>query len=75
MGDEEMMVRAKIVATFLVDRGGPVKLSFFGALVLARVGKVSVCDDTDVRVASLLNLAAQKVRVVQVRAERRTIST
>ncbi|MEO7157630.1 MAG: nucleotidyl transferase AbiEii/AbiGii toxin family protein, partial [Vicinamibacterales bacterium] len=36
-----------------------------------RVGEVSVCDDTGVRVASLLDLAAQKVRVVQVRAERK----
>lgn len=55
--------------TFLVDRGGPGKGSFFGALTLGRVGEVSVCDDTGVRVASLLDLAAQKVRVVQVPAK------
>ncbi len=47
------------------------KVSFFGALVLGRVGEVSVSDDTGVPVASLLDLAAQKVRVVQVRAERK----
>lgn len=67
----ELIQSAPATATFLVDRGGPVKVSFFGALVLGRVGEVSVCDDTGVRVASLLDLAAQKVRVVQVRAERK----
>ncbi len=67
----ELIQAAPSTATFLVDRGGPVKVSFFGALMLGRVGEVSVCDDTSVRVASLLDLAAQKVRVVQVRAERK----
>ena len=67
----ELIQAAPSTATFLVDRGGPVKVSFFGALLLGRVGEVSVCDDTGVRVASLLDLAAQKVRVVQVRAERK----
>lgn len=58
-------------ATYLVDRGAPVKVSFFGSLRLGRVGEVSCCSDNGVRVASLLDLAAQKVRVVQVRAERK----
>lgn len=47
------------------------KVSFFGGLALGRVGEVSTCEDTGVRVASMLDLAAQKVRVVQVRAERK----
>lgn len=47
------------------------KVSFFGSLSLGRVGKVSVCEDNGVPVASWLDLAAQKVRVVQVRAERK----
>lgn len=67
----ELIQAAPATATFLVDRGGPVKVSFFGALVLGRVGDVSACADTGVRVASLLDLAAQKIRVVQVRAERK----
>jgi len=65
----ELIQAAPATATFLVNRGGPVNVSFFGALTLGRVGEVSVCPDTGVRVASLLDLAAQKVRVVQVRAE------
>jgi hypothetical protein len=67
----ELVQAAPSTATFLVDRSGPVKVSFFGSLVLGRVGEISVCEDTGVRVASLLDLAAQKVRVVQVRAERK----
>jgi hypothetical protein len=48
-----------------------VKVSIFGGLRLGRVGDPSIASDTGVRVASLLDLAAQKVRVVQVRAERK----
>lgn len=67
----ELIRAAPSTATYLVDRAGPVKVSFFGGLPLGRVGEVSVCADNGVRVASLLDLAAQKVRVVQIRAERK----
>jgi len=67
----ELLQAAPSTATFLVDRDGPVKVSCFGGLTLGRVGTPAICTDTGVRVASLLDLAAQKVRVVQVRAERK----
>jgi hypothetical protein len=67
----ELIQAEPSTATYLVDRSGRVKVSFFGSLSLGRVGDVSVCEDTRVQVASLLDLAAQKVRVVQVRAERK----
>jgi len=67
----ELIQAAPATATYLVDRSGRVKVSFFGGLLLGRVGEISVCEDNGVRVASLLDLAAQKVRVVQVRAERK----
>ncbi len=67
----ELVQAAPMTATFLVDRDGPVKLSFFGGLILGRVDEADMCADTGVRVASLLDVAAQKVRVVQVRAERK----
>lgn len=67
----ELIQAAPSTATFLIDRQGRVKVSFFGGLPLGRVGEVSICEDNHVRVASLLDLAAQKVRVVQVRAERK----
>lgn len=55
--------------TGLVDRGGPVKLSFFGGLTLRRVADPDVAEGNGIRIASLLDLAATKVRVVQDRAE------
>jgi hypothetical protein len=67
----ELIQTAPSTATYLINRSGRVKVSFFGGLALGRVGDVSVCDDTGVQVASMLDLAAQKVRVVQVRAERK----
>jgi hypothetical protein len=71
LGGAELIQSAPSTATYLVDRSGPVKVSFFGGLSLGRVGEVSVCVGNGVQVASLLDLAAQKVRVVQVRAERK----
>ena len=67
----ELIQAAPSTATFLVDRGGRVKVSFFGGLILGRVGVPDRCEDHGLAVASLLDLAAQKVRVVQVRAERK----
>jgi hypothetical protein len=56
-------------ATFTVDRGGPIKVSFFGGLTIGRVGQPNRCEDNHVCVASLLDLAAQKMKVILVRAE------
>jgi hypothetical protein len=58
-------------ASFTVDRGGDVKVSFFGGLTMGRVGRPDRCKDNHVRIASLLDLAAQKVKVILVRAEPR----
>ena len=56
-------------ATFTVDRSGPIKVSFFGGLTIGRVGRPDRCDDNYVCIASLLDLAAQKMKVILVRAE------
>ncbi|HVG09874.1 MAG TPA: nucleotidyl transferase AbiEii/AbiGii toxin family protein [Thermoanaerobaculia bacterium] len=53
----------------LVEREGPVKVSFFGGLTLHRVGDPEPAEENGVLVASLLDLAATKVKVVQDRAE------
>jgi hypothetical protein len=54
----------------LVDREGPVKVSFFGGLTLRRVRDPEIAEGgAAVPVASLLDLAATKVKVVQDRAE------
>jgi Nucleotidyl transferase AbiEii toxin, Type IV TA system len=55
----------------IVDRGGTVKLSFFGVPRLRRLRKPQIAPDNGLRIASLVDLAAAKGRVVQLRAEAR----
>lgn len=52
-----------------VDRKGPVKVSFFGGLTIRRVEDPETVEGPGFLVASLLDLAATKVKVVQDRAE------
>jgi len=52
-----------------VKRDGPVKVSFFGGLNLRRVQDPESTEGPGILVASLLDLAATKVKVVQDRAE------
>lgn len=56
-------------ATFTLYRDGEIKVSFFGGLTIGRVGVPERCDDNGIHVASLLDLAAQKMKVILVRAE------
>jgi len=55
--------------TGIVDRGGPVRLSFFGVPALPRLARPHVAPDNGLQIASLLDLAGTKVNVVQLRAE------
>jgi hypothetical protein len=48
---------------------GEVKLSFFGGLDFGRAGHPDVCDDNLVRLASPLDLAIQKLKIIRVRSE------
>lgn len=48
---------------------GPVKVSFFGAITFGRVGEPSTTDDDTIRVASLLDLAGTKIKVLLQRVE------
>ena len=57
--------------TVAVDRDGQVKLSFFGGLTIGRVGQPERAADIGLAVASQLDLAATKARVVIERAERK----
>jgi len=57
-------------ASWLVRQGGTdIKLSCFGGLTFGRVGQPESSVDNGLPIASLIDLAAQKVKVVQVRAE------
>jgi len=55
--------------TVSIDRGGDVKLSFFGGLEFGRVGEPEETEDGKFAVASLLDLAGMKAAVVTQRAE------
>jgi len=52
-----------------IDRGGPVKVSFFGLPGIRRLLPPHVAPDNGLQVASLLDLAGTKAAVVQQRAE------
>ena len=55
--------------TVVVDRNGPVSVSFFGGLGITRVSSPDTADDNGVQVASLLDVEGCKMAVVQRRAE------
>ena len=54
--------------TAVVDRDGPVKVSFFGNLKLNRVQNPDVMPESGIKVASLLDVAATKLATIQQRA-------
>jgi hypothetical protein len=56
-------------ATFAVERDGEIKVSFFGGLTFGSIAAPDRCDDNGVLLASPLDLAAQKLKVILVRAE------
>lgn len=64
----EVVQRSPDTLTCLVDRGGPVRVSFFGGLKLRRVADPDSLAAPAVMIASLLDLAATKAEVVQARA-------
>ena len=55
--------------TITIDRGGPVKLSFFGVPRLKKIKVPLVSEETGLQIASLIDLAGTKLAVVQQRAE------
>ncbi|MFZ0862895.1 MAG: nucleotidyl transferase AbiEii/AbiGii toxin family protein [Candidatus Sulfotelmatobacter sp.] len=55
--------------TAIVDRNGPVKLSFFGSLGIKRAQDPDIADENGIQIASLLDLLASKLKTVQSRAE------
>jgi len=55
--------------TVVIDRSGPVSVSFFGGLGLTRVSSPDTANDNGVQIASLLDVAGCKMAVIQSRAE------
>lgn len=69
--DAEISQMEANTLTAIVDRNGPVKVSFFGGLTLNRVYNPDITEDNKVRVASLLDVAATKLSTIQQRAQAR----
>jgi nucleotidyltransferase AbiEii toxin of type IV toxin-antitoxin system len=61
--------REKSTLSAIVERGGSVKVSFFGVPNLPRLMPTHVAKDNGLEVASLIDLAGTKASVVQMRAE------
>lgn len=55
--------------TCRADRGGPVLVSFFGGLGLGRVAPADRAPETNIAIASLLDIAGTKAAVIQKRAQ------
>jgi hypothetical protein len=57
--------------TVIVNRDGPVKVSFFGGLKLNRVQDPDVMPDNGIKVASIVDIGATKLATIQQRAQAR----
>jgi len=69
LGEAEPTQSSPNTLTVLLSRGDPVKISFFGGLSFGRVGEPEAAASTGILVASLADLAATKLKVIQERAE------
>ena len=69
LGGAKIVQRERNTLSAIVERGGRVKVSFFGVPNLPRLRPPHVSTDNKLSVASLLDLAGTKASVLQVRAE------
>jgi hypothetical protein len=69
LADARVTQREKNTLSVIIDRGGSIKVSFFGVPALKRLVEPHVVPENALRIATLLDLAGTKASVVQVRAE------
>jgi Nucleotidyl transferase AbiEii toxin, Type IV TA system len=69
MSGARVFQRDKNTLSAIVDRGGPVQVSFFGVPKLKQVRAAHIAADNGIKVASLMDLAGTKASVIQMRAE------
>jgi hypothetical protein len=69
LAEARIVQREKNTLSAIVDRGAPVKVSFFGVPKLPTLVPPRLVKTNNMRVASMLDLAGTKASVVQVRAE------
>ncbi len=66
---ETIQIARNTLSVVVPTPEGEVKFSFFGGLAFGRAASPSVCEDTFLRLASPLDLAVQKLKVIRVRSE------
>ena len=69
LGGATILQRQANTLSALIDRGDPVKVSFFGVPRLPRLAPPHVASDNGLQIASVLDLAGTKASVLQLRAE------
>jgi len=69
LDQSKIIQKAANTLTCVVDRDGPVQVSFFGVPKIKWIQTPSIVSENALRVASLLDMAGMKVAVVQKRAE------
>ena len=67
--DARIIQQERNTLTCLVDRGGPVKVSFFGLPYFRSIAAPQVAAGNHLKIASLIDLAGTKAAVVQQRPE------
>jgi hypothetical protein len=65
----EILQSSADALTMLVDRGGPVKVSFFGGLGFGRMEDPQTASDNGVAIASVIDVFASKLKTILQRSE------
>src|SRR5579863_3067399 len=69
LANAKIIQREKNTLSVIVERGEPIKVSFFGVPKLPRLVPPGIIRENNLKIASLLDLAGTKLSVIQVRAE------
>ncbi|MGO9946443.1 MAG: nucleotidyl transferase AbiEii/AbiGii toxin family protein [Steroidobacteraceae bacterium] len=69
LANAKIIQREKNTLSVIVERGEPIKISFFGVPKLPKLMLPHVIRENNLKIASLLDLAGTKISVIQVRAE------
>jgi hypothetical protein len=65
----EILQSSANALTILVDRGAPVKVSFFGNLGFGQMEEPEIASDNGLRIASVIDIMASKLKTVLQRSE------
>ena len=67
--NSKVIQREKNTLSVIVERGEPIKVSFFGVPKLPKLMLTHIIRENNLKIASLLDLAGTKLSVIQMRAE------